>query len=268
MCSREFRVEVSEIRNVVFWKDEVSSEKKNTDSLFSSKSSQAQTVEDSVKSSLHPEVMSVGALSNKSDDKSVGSSVELLQDSCDDSINYIEPVSEELRYRQARMKNWNRVAESGTSLFSGEKLLGRRALMNLPGTISIPENGIAGANVSSTITRIMTLFPMIIKSKGGRMRKGRKFGCFDKNRRQKRKKEVVPDWMIGRYVRVWNSAKTRKARGKMIEVRKKKVKGTEQGKQGEMGNISAEDIYHLGVTLGLKPTKDERQMIDLIEGRL
>ncbi|KAL1830789.1 hypothetical protein ACET3Z_000440 [Daucus carota] len=249
MCSREFRVEVSEIRNVVFWKDEVSSEKKNTDSLFSSKSSQAQTVEDSVKSSLHPEVMSVGALSNKSDDKSVGSSVELLQDSCDDSINYIEPVSEELRYRQARMKNWNRVAESGTSLFSGEKLLGRRALMNLPGTISIPENGIAGAN-------------------GGRMRKGRKFGCFDKNRRQKRKKEVVPDWMIGRYVRVWNSAKTRKARGKMIEVRKKKVKGTEQGKQGEMGNISAEDIYHLGVTLGLKPTKDERQMIDLIEGRL
>ncbi|KAL1822098.1 hypothetical protein ACET3Z_008876 [Daucus carota] len=222
----------------------------------------------------------------------------MYQDSCDDSINYIEPVSEELRYRQARTENWNRAVESSTSLFSGQEDVRKECLnessgnsintkkWNRRGECELHYNSdndslshdVLNADTSSnnSLTHSNKSFPELcskiqnlrIKSKGGRMRKGRKLGCFDKNRRQKRKKEVVPDWMIGRYVRVWNSAKTRKARGKMIEVRKKKAKETEQGKKGEMGNISAEDIYHLGVTLGLKPTKEKGQMIDLIEGRL
>ncbi|WOH10496.1 hypothetical protein DCAR_0729965 [Daucus carota subsp. sativus] len=298
ISGRDFTVEVSEIRNVVFWKDEVPYKKNNADSIFSSKSSQARTVEESVKPLLHPEVMSVGVLSDKSDTKSFGSSVELLQDSCDDSINYIEPVSEELRYRQARTENWNRAVESSTSFFPGQEDVRKECLNESSGnSINTKKwnrrgeceshynsdkdslsHDVLNADTSSnnSLTHSNKSFPELcsklqnlrIKSKGGRMRKGRKFGCFDKNRRQNRKREAVPDWMIGRYVRVWNSAKTRKARGKMIEVRKKRAKETEQGKKGEMGNISAEDIYHLGVTLGLKPTKEKGQMIDLIEGRL
>lgn len=91
---------------------------------------------------------------------------------------------------------------------------------------------------------------------------------IDKQKRPRKRKETVPDWMVGRYVRVWKSARPKKARGKVQGVKRKVAREPEQGAQGVMGKITAEDVYRLGVKLGLNPTKDMTQMISSIEGRL
>ncbi|KAL1813904.1 hypothetical protein ACET3Z_023969 [Daucus carota] len=265
-------VEISEVRNVVFWKDEAPINNIKVDSSSSSEDRQGQTMEGSLFPSPHPEVVSVGSHSNNIEALSIGLSEKCLQVSSEseDSVNYLEPVTEELRGDPVNL--WGILSIPGTGIVGG----GDESSSNTDNTsfthdVLNADDGSCISPLRSTKSHsdlCSVIQNLRIKRKGGRMRKGGRISCFDKQKRPRKRKETVPDWMVGRYVRVWKSTRPKKSRGKVQGVKRKVATVPEQETQGVMGKITAEDVYRLGVNLGLNPTKDMPQMINSIEGRL
>lgn len=298
-----FNIEITEVKNVVFWKEE-GMHKQRLVSDWSLNNSNLDKPEERGNYSVSlPEFFSPQEQINSSTQPPHSPSVERLEDSCgsDDSINYLDPVAEEIKYRSNRLEDWNR--DSGGSAPSlGERVPSfshsNKLMSNLSGDSvntrkwtrrTVDSLSSCSANfsfdhdvlnqdeeISGSLIQPCEPCPDIcskmqnlrIKSKKGRQRKGGRFSFFDRKRRVKRHKELVPDWSVGRYVRVWKSEKTIKARGKEQRNRKRKAKDQVIQNKGDLGSISAEDLFQLGIKLGLKPVKDLDQMLSLIEARM
>lgn len=216
-------------------------------------------------------------------------------------MNYIDPTTEELRFRNTRLENWNRNSSSTLPIpelmvrstpnrlkpstsSQGDSVNTRKwsrrsmdSLSHDSDRLSFTHDVIQDNDDSvsppcqlskSHSDLCSKLVKMRVKCKGGRSRKSNRGSLFDRNRRLRKRKEVVPDWMVGRYVRVWNPGKTIKARGKIPRAKRRVNKNTVHEHSNNRDSITAEDIYQLGLRLGLKPMKDKGPMLSSIAERL
>ncbi|KAL1826457.1 hypothetical protein ACET3Z_004869 [Daucus carota] len=303
ILGKTFSIEINEIRNVVLWKEDTPSLGKGVEYSNSSGEPSAKTVVDLEQSSQHPEFVSVGDHCNDNGDRSINSSVGCSPDECevDDSVNYIDPTTEELRFRKNRLENWNRNSASTLPIpelvvrstpnrlkpstsSQGDSVNTRKwsrrgmdSLSHDSDRLSFTHDVIQDNDESvsppcqfskSHSDLCSKLVKMRVKCKGGRSRKSNRGSLFDRNRRLRKRKEVVPDWMVGRYVRVWNLGKTIKARGKIPRAQRRVNKNTVHEHSNNRDRITAEDIYQLGLRLGLKPMKDKGPMLSSIAERL